>query len=71
MDKNLKYHNLIQAYSRTNRLDSDNKPYGNIICFRNLKEATDEALRIFSKTDDIDTVLANRSKSTWHFLNSK
>lgn len=58
VDKNLKYHNLIQAYSRTNRLDSDNKPYGNIICFRNLKEATDEALRIFSKTDDIDTVLA-------------
>ena len=58
VDKNLKYHNLIQAYSRTNRLDSDKKPYGNIICFRNLKEATDEALRIFSKTDDIDTLLA-------------
>ncbi|HSH35104.1 type I restriction endonuclease subunit R [Schnuerera sp.] len=58
VDKNLKYHNLIQAYSRTNRLDSEKKPYGNIICFRNLKEATDEALRIFSKTDDIDSVLA-------------
>ncbi|MSS43028.1 type I restriction endonuclease subunit R [Anaerosalibacter bizertensis] len=58
VDKNLKYHNLLQAYSRTNRLDSDKKPYGNIVCFRNLKEATDEALRTFSKTDDIDSVLA-------------
>lgn len=58
VDKNLKYHNLLQAYSRTNRLDSDKKPYGNIVCFRNLKEATDEALKIFSNTDDIDSVLA-------------
>lgn len=58
VDKNLKYHNLIQAYSRTNRLDSEKKPYGNIICFRNLKEATDEALKLFSQTDDIDSVLA-------------
>lgn len=58
VDKNLKYHNLLQAYSRTNRLDSDKKPYGNIVCFRNLKEATDEALRTFSRTDDIDSVLA-------------
>lgn len=58
VDKNLQYHNLLQAYSRTNRLDSEKKPYGNIICFRNLKEATDEQLRVFSKTDDIDLVPA-------------
>ena len=58
VDKNLKYHNLLQAFSRTNRLDKDTKPYGNIICFRNLKEATDESLKIFSQTDDIDTILA-------------
>ena len=58
VDKNLKHHNLIQAYSRTNRLDSGRKPYGNIICFRNLKEATDEALRLFSQTDDVDKLLA-------------
>src|SRR5699024_6378723 len=54
VDKNLKYHNLLQAYSRTNRLDTDTKPYGNIVCFRNLKEATDESLKLFSNTDDID-----------------
>ena len=58
VDKNLKHHNLIQAYSRTNRLDSGRKPYGNIICFRNLKEATDEALRLCSQTDDVDKLLA-------------
>lgn len=58
IDKNLKHHNLLQAYSRTNRTDSDRKPYGNIINFRNLKEATDQALRIFSKTDNMDLVLA-------------
>src|SRR5699024_1668971 len=58
IDKNLKHHGLLQAYSRTNRTDSDKKPYGNIINFRNLKEATDESLRIFSKTDDMDLVLA-------------
>lgn len=58
IDKNLKHHNLIQAYSRTNRLDSERKPYGNIICFRNLKEATDEALKLFSQTNDVDEILA-------------
>lgn len=47
VDKNLRYHGLIQAYSRTNRLYNSNKPHGNIICFRNLKEATDEALKLF------------------------
>ncbi|MFX5701159.1 type I restriction endonuclease subunit R, partial [Acinetobacter baumannii] len=44
VDKNLKYHGLIQAFSRTNRVYNDKKPFGNIICFRNLKRATDEAL---------------------------
>jgi len=47
VDKNLRYHGLIQAYSRTNRLLNSDKPHGNIISFRNLKEATDTALRLF------------------------
>ncbi len=47
VDKNLRYHGLIQAYSRTNRLFNSDKPHGNIISFRNLKEATDEALALF------------------------
>ena len=48
VDKNLKHHGLIQAYSRTNRILDEAKPQGNIICFRNLKEATDEAVALFS-----------------------
>jgi len=47
VDKNLRYHGLIQAYSRTNRLYNSDKPHGNIISFRNLKEATDKALALF------------------------
>jgi len=47
VDKNLRYHGLIQAYSRTNRTLTSDKPHGNIISFRNLKEATDKALALF------------------------
>jgi type I site-specific restriction-modification system R (restriction) subunit len=43
VDKNLRYHGLIQAYSRTNRILSEVKSQGNIVCFRNLKANTDEA----------------------------
>ncbi|WP_338240065.1 type I restriction endonuclease subunit R, partial [Persicobacter diffluens] len=51
VDKNLKYHGLIQAYSRTNRILSEKKSQGNIVCFRNLKKATDEAIALFSNKD--------------------
>ncbi|MBU4216413.1 type I restriction endonuclease subunit R [Candidatus Parcubacteria bacterium] len=47
VDKNLRYHGLIQAYSRTNRLLDSDKPHGNIVSFRNLKVATDKALALF------------------------
>lgn len=47
VDKNLKYHGLIQAFSRTNRILNSVKTFGNIVCFRNLKTATDEALSLF------------------------
>lgn len=47
IDKNLRYHGLIQAYSRTNRLLNSDKPHGNIVSFRNLKEATDKALALY------------------------
>lgn len=47
VDKNLRYHGLIQAYSRTNRLLDSDKPHGNVVSFRNLKEATDKALQLF------------------------
>ncbi|WP_151690408.1 type I restriction endonuclease subunit R [Acinetobacter junii] len=57
VDKNLKYHGLIQAFSRTNRVYNDKKPFGNIISFRNLKLATDEALALFSNKEARKTVL--------------
>lgn len=57
VDKNLKYHDLVQAYSRTNRVEKTTKPYGNIVCYRNLKENTDDALKLFSQTETTDIVL--------------
>ncbi|MEP2447078.1 MAG: type I restriction endonuclease subunit R [Balneola sp.] len=48
VDKNLRYHGLIQAYSRTNRIINEMKSQGNIVCFRNLKDKTDEAIALFS-----------------------
>jgi type I restriction enzyme, R subunit len=48
VDKNLKYHGLLQAYSRTNRIINERKSQGNIVVFRNLKTATDNAITLFS-----------------------
>ncbi|MBR4553888.1 MAG: type I restriction endonuclease subunit R [Bacteroidaceae bacterium] len=49
--KDLKWHGLIQAFSRTNRILDGTKPYGNIICYRNLEHAMDEAMVLFSGFD--------------------
>ncbi|APQ96882.1 type I restriction endonuclease subunit R [Clostridium botulinum] len=65
VDKNLVYHSLIQAYSRTNRVYKATKPYGNVVCYRNLKKNTDNAIRLFSLTDDANVVLM---KSYDHYL---
>ena len=51
VDKNLKYHGLIQAFSRTNRILNDSKPYGNIHEFRQQKQLVDEAIALFSGED--------------------
>lgn len=51
VDKNLRYHGLIQAYSRTNRILNEQKSQGNIVVFRNLKKATDDAIALFSNKD--------------------
>lgn len=47
VDKNLKYHGLIQAFSRTNRILNSIKTYGNIVCFRDLQKRTEEAIALF------------------------
>jgi type I restriction enzyme R subunit len=57
VDKNLKYHGLIQAYSRTNRILGEQKSQGNILSFRNLKKATDEAITLFSNKDAIEDII--------------
>jgi len=57
VDKNLKYHWLIQAFSRTNRILNQQKSQWNIVCFRNLKKATDEAIALFSNKDAKEIIL--------------
>ncbi|MDF1815283.1 MAG: type I restriction endonuclease subunit R [Verrucomicrobiales bacterium] len=56
VDKNLRYHGLIQAYSRTNRIINEAKSQGNIVVFRNLKKATDEAVALFSNKEAKETI---------------
>ena len=51
IDKNLKQHGLLQAFSRTNRILNSVKTFGNIVCFRDLKEATDEAIALFGNKE--------------------
>lgn len=62
VDKNLRYHGLIQAYSRTNRILSKVKPFGNIVCFRDLEKATDEAIRKFGDENSADIILEKSFK---------
>lgn len=58
IDKPLKFHSLIQAFSRTNRVESDTKPFGNIVCYDlPSKFRVDEAVKLFSQTDRTDTVI--------------
>ena len=57
VDKNLKYHGLIQAFSRTNRILNSIKTFGNIVCFRNLEERLNEALLLFGNKDSRGIVI--------------
>lgn len=60
VDKNLKYHGLIQAFSRTNRVLNDTKPYGNILDFRNQSDEVDKAIALFSGKDS-----SSQAKEIW------
>jgi len=57
VDKNLNYHGLIQAYSRTNRILNEKKSQGNILAFRNLKQNTDDAIALFSDKNAQETII--------------
>lgn len=57
VDKNLRYHGLIQAYSRTNRIYGNKKSHGNIVVFRDLKQATDDAIALFADKEAKETIV--------------
>lgn len=57
VDKNLRMHGLLQAFSRTNRILNSVKTYGNIVCFRNLEEATNKSLALFGDKNAAGSVL--------------
>ena len=65
MDKNLKMHGLIQAYSRTNRILNSVKTYGNIVCFRDLQKATDDAIALFGDKNASGIVLLKSFNDYW------
>ena len=66
VDKNLKQHGLIQAFSRTNRILNSVKTYGNIICFRDLQEETDEAIALFGDKDAGSIVLLKNYEAYYY-----
>ena len=57
VDKNLRWHNLIQAFSRTNRILDNTKPFGNIIDFRNQQDAVEEAIKMFSQNENDEKIV--------------
>lgn len=65
VDKNLKYHGLIQAYSRTNRILNKVKSFGNIVCYRDLEQATKDAIKTFGDKNSINIIL---EKNYEHYI---
>lgn len=66
VDKNLKMHGLIQAYSRTNRILNSIKTFGNIVCFRNLQKKTDDAISLFGDKNASGIVLLKGFKDYYN-----
>lgn len=60
VDKNLKYHGLIQAFSRTNRILNSVKTFGNVVCFRNLEKETNDAITLFGNKDAESIILLRK-----------
>ena len=57
VDKNMEYHGLLQAFSRTNRVLNEKKRFGKIVCFRDLKSKVDESIKLFSNENNIDSII--------------
>ncbi|MDP3058770.1 MAG: type I restriction endonuclease subunit R, partial [bacterium] len=66
VDKNLKQHGLVQAFSRTNRILNSVKTFGNIVCFRDLQQETDEAIALFGDKDAAGIVLLKNYEAYYY-----
>ena len=66
VDKNLKYHGLLQAFSRTNRILNSVKTFGNIVCFRNLEQETNDAIALFGNKEAGGIVLLKNYASYYN-----
>ncbi len=66
VDKNLKMHGLIQAFSRTNRILNSIKTFGNIVCFRNLQKRVDTAISLFGNQDAVGIVLLQKFQDYYY-----
>lgn len=71
VDKNLKQHGLIQAFSRTNRILNSVKVFGNIVCFRDLQQATDDAIALFGDKDASSIVVLKDFWSSYNGYDNK
>ena len=57
VDKNMEYHGLLQAFSRTNRVLNEKKRFGKVVCFRDLKSKVDESIKLFSNGNPIEDII--------------
>lgn len=57
VDKNMEYHGLLQAFSRTNRVLNEKKRFGKIVCFRDLKSNVDASIKLFSNSDNLEDII--------------
>ncbi len=57
VDKNMEYHGLLQAFSRTNRVLNEKKRFGKIVCFRDMKSNVDEAIKLFSNSENPEEIV--------------
>lgn len=71
VDKNLNYHGLLQAFSRTNRVLNEKKRFGKIVCFRDLKENTDAAISLYSNSNSSEIVLMKPYQSLVEEFNNQ
>ncbi len=57
VDKNMEYHGLLQAFSRTNRVLNEKKRFGKVVCFRDLKSKVDESIKLFSNSNNLEDIV--------------